>query len=307
VELEALLDAFPNNVEAATGSSAPAPRNLEVAVKDDQHLLWLRLELPLAYPEGGRFPELTHLMGWQSLETPATIVLNDMLRGQVQDFLREGRGLSTLVGWLQEHLLKRIGETLTAAPERPVTEEKGLSFELVGGEDLACEASDSSVPATPDTARGEEFARIRIIAHHHDEKLDATGLSSDRLRANLRRQPFFNHLKNKFPQVTGFLSFGKPALLAAEGPQEDLHKLISEVKKFPKWWDVAVEVFDRQKSVEPATWRAFTGFTKIKTEDIDAVLKSLPAEHCKLFEDKLVGTTLDQKKRGEKARKQSKR
>jgi len=304
-ELEALVAAFPDNVEAATGSFAPAPRSLEVSLKDRQHNVWLRLELPRTYPSGNRPPEPTQIMVHETLDSPWSLEVQERLRSHIQNFLRDhgtasGKCLQMLVCWLQDHLLGCLSELVAPVELSPA--------EVVQPDkDPANDASDSSVPPTPSTtSRGEEFARVSIIAHHHDEKMDATGLAADRLRPALRGKAFFTHLKTKFTQVTGFLSFGKPALLLAEGPESDLQRLIQEVRKFPKWWDVVVSMFDRQKAVETTTWRAFADFKKIKTEEIDAVLKGLQAEHCKLYEDALVGTIVDQKKR-EKARKASKK
>ncbi|CAE7574529.1 unnamed protein product [Symbiodinium natans] len=309
-ELEALVAMFPDCVEAATGKFASAPRHVEVSLKGEQHNLWLRLELPHTYPSGSRPPELTHMMVHERLDSPWPLEAQERLRRHIRDFLSgqvmgaapQGKGLHMFVCWLQEHLL----DYLSGLAE-PVEELSPAQTVLEPDKDPANEASDSSVPATPSTtSRTEEFARVSVIAHHHDEKMDATGLNSDRLRPSLRGKAFFTHLKGKFSQITGFLSFGKPALLLAEGPENDLHNLIQEARKFPKWWDVDVKMFDRRRAVDTSAWRAFTDFRKVKTEDIDAILKALPAEHCKLYEDVLVGTTLDQKKR-EKARKSSKK
>ncbi|CAE8660131.1 unnamed protein product, partial [Polarella glacialis] len=56
-------------------------------------------------------------------------------------------------------------------------------------------------------------------------------LASDRLRTMKRHEAqrsFFGLLRTGFPQVSGVLSFGKPAVLLAEGPLVELQRLVIE-------------------------------------------------------------------------------
>ncbi|CAE8632806.1 unnamed protein product, partial [Polarella glacialis] len=77
---------------------------------------------------------------------------------------------------------------------------------------------------------------------------------------------FFGLLRTGFPQVSGVLSFGKPAVLLAEGPLVELQRLVIEVRKFPWWWDVQEKQFDVERVRDTGSWRAFEGFAKVKTE-----------------------------------------
>lgn len=139
------------------------------------------------------------------------------------------------------------------------------SAEVEVTEDVAVPAAASAQEAGPVGAG--RCGRVCLVIHHHDDKVDMNGVTTAK-GGPIKRQSFYGHLRNNCPEITGFLSFGKPGLLVAEGPVPALQKLLAEVKKFPSWWDVQERHFQHVDVPDVSAWRAFKDFARVKTEDL---------------------------------------
>jgi len=120
-------------------------------------------------------------------------------------------------------------------------------------------------------------------------------MSSDKMRGHQNRT-FFWHIKHHFPDVSGIMSYGKPAVLVAEGPLTVVEKLRSEVGKFTPWWPVQEKVFHVTEPVlDVGAWRAFGNFSKVRTEEVREVCEK--AGQHNLYELLAAGTSMDPNRR----------
>lgn len=116
--------------------------------------------------------------------------------------------------------------------------------------------------------------RFCLLVKFHDDQIDTKGLPEARPRGQQLKKPrqsFCAQLRRAFPEVSGFLSFGRPAMLFAEGPEKEVQKLRDEVDKFPWWRDVQERARDASEPLggqDVQRWRVFDGFSKVKTTDL---------------------------------------
>jgi len=173
------------------------------------------------------------------------------------------------------------GESALQAPEAtaPLEPSTGLGQEET---DLATEpeafvADDTDVAPTAwagPVRKPVKCGRVFLTAHHHDEKTDLGGrlVSSD----GKKRQSFFSYLRVSHPQVSGFLSFGRPAVIVAEGPLVLVDKFLCEVRRFKEWGDLKQKHFEVTPPMqEVKQWRAFESFRKVKTEELEGIFENI--------------------------------
>lgn len=215
------------------------------------------LALPLGYPMSGRPVELEALTLRGSKDHPASEADEKHLSQLVLEYLGQettdvGKGvLKVLLHWLHTEFLPLL--VAATVPQNGCT---------------AAHAAAASAPVAG--ADGcKRCCRTLLWVHHHDDKLDTSGMDRDKVRGQYsKKQSFFAYLKMNYPEVSGFLSFGKPGVLLAEGPWSEVQKLLVEARKYSWWWGVEEKVLESDMVVDVDAWRLFKTFLKQKTEDL---------------------------------------
>lgn len=127
--------------------------------------------------------------------------------------------------------------------------------------------------------RGTSCVRVLLWVSHHDDTLDLSGHSLDGNggSASSGRPSYYAHLQATFPAVTGMLSFGKPAILVAEGPLSEVELMLAEVRAYSRWDDVREKEYEVTEGLKEdvASWRIFDSFRRVKTDEVQAIFASL--------------------------------
>lgn len=317
-ELEAAIASFPDEVEAAIGVCAPLPRRADFSARLSGCTVELGVRLPPGYP--GRTSLQLATMILRSSRDQLLEGAEEELRSRVSARLEEGQHpcggseshLVEFFKWFRDEVLpdyaldgKREGRGTTSATgeEAPLLlggEEAGGGEGAVGAPPSASASAsggDQPTLSACKAAEGRRCKRMCLVVHHHDDKVDARGFMSDRVRGSLHKRPsFYWHLTRTCPEVSGFLSFGKPAVLLAEGPLDAVERLSEEVSKFRWWWGFQEKVLEATEPImDLCAWRAFDGFAKIKTQDLCEVVAR--AGRPGLYDAIFAGTSLALRKR----------
>lgn len=318
-ELLAAMKAYPECVEAATGESGPVPRRAELRlpVQNRGWVLELHVELAAGCPSRNILQVGALSLGApQGEENRATDAEQSQLQERILAHLRSGRSaapasgsgaadtaasasdaassgatssskgaangpLVALLDWLHNDVLPTLNADAASAGAGDAGDAAAASA-IDAEDDRASNAGEGSM------ANQVKCARICLVTHHHDEKLDARYFRAEGSR---RTTSFFGHLKNNFPDVSGLLGFGRPAVLFAEGPYKVIMKFQSEVNKSPWWRAVDQKDFKVSDIGDVEKWRVFTGFTKVAIGDLQEVCKQ--AGLTEMYEAAVAGTVLD--------------
>ena len=286
-ELNTAKAEFPNAVAAAmTGAWAPVPRRADLCVRSGRGFAAeLAVRLPSGYPE--RHPvelETCRLICPRDFDKAQGAAAEARLKECASAFLglasSDGDGgsedarpaqpprLLGFLAWLHAEVQPNLGGASGfVAPEPPVAFANGADEEAgaaaAQAEGLAPRKQKSGTLAGPLVCR-----RVcRVVNHRHDEKTDMFG------GPRARKQSFFSQLKAISPDITGFLSFGKPAVLLAEGPVEAVELFLNKADKFSRWQDYTTEELPSAEVENLTAWRAFGHFSKTRTEDLARVFE----------------------------------
>jgi len=288
-ELAEVLEAAGNDhaegfwrVTAAIGEWAPTPRRIDLRLHAGV-CLDIGISLPAYYPDG---------------EAP---VLSDVC---VRAGTKDGEIVPGVLDAMREEILQRIhaefesveGPCLLNFWEWLQQQDFTAGFLDEDADEAAPEEAEDAPLAAVQSTEPLKCARLCLLVHHHDDKTDSTHAIA---RGGIsKRQSFFGHLRQNYPDVTGFLRFGKPGVLVAEGPSDEINRMLDEVSKFKNWWD-QTHTLHEMDVCDMQSWRAFNDFTKTKVDDLKEGW-SLLTDQADLFDVLLArhcsGAALDRKR-----------
>lgn len=282
-------------VTAPVGEWAPVPRQAEFRLREGRRVLKVSVQLPSGYPsveapevtavtfddrEGGGLADAGGSVASAARETGPPAVPVQELRARIEGHVAQTFGrqpcLLELLSWL------RRDEACAA---------------VVAGGSIVSSTSDAG--AAPGDSEEVRCGRVCFMTHHHDDRVDMHGLCTTK-GGPMKRQSLYGHLRSSCGEVSGFLSFGKPGILFAEGPLSAVEKLLAEVEKFPSWWDAQEKFFHRRNISDLSAWRAFKDFAKVRTEELRDIFDA--ADRSDLYEEVMAGTSMDPKKKPTKGR-----
>lgn len=143
--------------------------------------------------------------------------------------------------------------------------------------------------------------RLIAVIAEHTERLDRMPLNNNR-RLSLRKDfSLYEHMKWRFSDITGFLSFGRPAALIGEGPLDTVMALKELTKEVRYWEDFQIKTIETTRPMlrdDIARWRAFGSFSKLQSEELE---RTLSAIHRQTWFD-MVAKGNDLRKRQTKSR-----
>mmetsp|Transcript_158929 Transcript_158929/g.292713 ORF Transcript_158929/g.292713 Transcript_158929/m.292713 type:complete len:1016 (+) Transcript_158929:129-3176(+) len=303
-------------VEAACGELAPVPRRAGIRFRPGRTTLELMVHLPLGYPVSShlhleslslRRNQAWEIRGRAANETQpreSFIAAEEHLSSRISTQLQSlaagaerGSSLLNFVLWLREKVdLVDIIATYPpsappqAEPEAPkAVQPRGPGPPAMpsGGSetaDMQGHAADSdhttAVPAGDEVSvEGTVYyKRVCLSVHHHDERMDLAGAAG---KSNWKPgHSFFASLRKQAAasKVSGILSFGKPAVLVAEGPQDEVKRMLEDVAKYPWWHSLQLKSTEVTKTplTGPAAneWRLFENFNKVETKELREVFSS---------------------------------
>jgi len=257
-EVFALAATFPDIVQEHMCDRVP--QEVRLALEQAGVTLDVTLRLPSGYP-GARLPMLfkPHLRNARgSLEPGEEDVLHARMQSWMDDPCHDGQCLIEFTWWLQNELLPELVRNLGFDDL-----EGDSAREIEQATASPQEASRKDPHVVVGDPRPVTMARFFIWIHHHAGAYETRGWGDD---YNITR------LHCGYPEVTGFLSFGKPAALIAEGPADEVRRFIGDVRRF-NWKDIREKGYEESEPLlEPDEWRAFDGFRKLHTGDVQKYL-----------------------------------
>lgn len=255
---------------AAVGDSAPVPRVAELHLRPAPgYHVELNVQLPQGYPGNGVSLQLTSLAlsGFRGQNDQPQEEAEASMRARIAESLvSQHMTLANVVEWLRTDLLPTLvpsepvdgagrGRASSGKVTLPADCEVDRDHGGVDSEGIGDRADDSPLA---------KCARACLLVAAHDDQLDKKGMGQKQSkRPGSSNRSFFQHLRGSYPDVSGFLSFGRPAVLLVEGPLADVDSLIFEAQHFRYWTDREVRAYDHDVSC-----RAFEPpLQRVKTED----------------------------------------